>query len=473
MHTYKKSVLMVIGLILVTSAVLAYVGKKGSAGATGRALAGQGSDGLVSLRTRLVQDKVLTTSDGKVAVELSLAAADTTNVGDGPIQPVDLVVVLDRSGSMNGQKINDARKAIIQLLDRLTAKDRFALVCYANGMHTVSPLVPADDAHRRRLSAAVYRVRAQGGTNLGGGLRRGIDMLLETPSEGRQRKVILISDGLANQGITDPVALGNMAAVAGEHRFAISTVGVGLDFNEILMTTVADHGSGSYYFLEDPQAFAQVFEYEFQHTRNVAVAGLEIRVPLAKGVKLVHAGGYPVDVQEGYALIRPGDLLSGQQRKIFLTYRIFTDKEGRYTLESIQARYHHNGFAHAVETSRPLTVACVPDARAVLASIDKETWSSQVVQEEFNLLREEVAEAIRKGEKDEAQKRIQAYSVRNGAINASVGSAAVQKNLEQEVKALKESVEDTFAGSPAAVAAKQKQRAKALQYDSYQERRSK
>ena len=123
----------------------------------------------------------------------------------------------------------------------------------------------------------VREVVAGGGTNLGGGLQQGINVLARTMSNGNQHKMILISDGLANQGITDPSILWDMAGGAYENRFSISTVGVGYDFNEILMTGIADHGAGQYYFLENPNAFAKVFEQTYTRFLDLKKAEAQAR----------------------------------------------------------------------------------------------------------------------------------------------------------------------------------------------------
>ena len=472
MSNNKKSLWSLLGLITVVCAVLAYVA------ADNNVLAGlidpqPVSAGPLTVTTDLVQDKVLVGSDGQMAVSLTLRAAPVEPSDGAPPPLTDLVVVLDRSGSMQGRKIDDARQAVLRLIDRLTAQDRLALVAYSNNVETVTPLTAMDDGHRRQVKAAVQAVYADGGTNLGGGLEQGITLLQRTPAGGRQRKVILISDGLANLGVTDPQALGRMASGAMEQNFTISSVGVGNDFNEVLMTTIADNGAGRYYYLENPNAFAQVFEKELNAVRNVAASGLEIRVPLEHGLQLVHAGGYPVQVKEGYAVVHPGDLISGQERKLFLTFKVPTGREGEIHLGNFEVSGQHNGAPIHLRSREKLTLACVADKKAVLSSIDRDTWSDQVVQEDFNQLREAVADAVRKGEKEEAFKRIHAYEARTRAVNAAVGSAEVAKNLDQELPGLRQSVEETFAGPPAAVAAKQKKTSKALQYESYKIRRDK
>lgn len=472
MKDYKKSLWSVLGLIFTVTAILAYVTADHPTMAQG-AVAGVATRGPVFVGAHLVQHKVLRGSDGEAVVGLTLSAAEIERIEHQPVQHADLVIVLDRSGSMQGKKIDDARKAVIRLIDRLTAKDRLALVSYSNGVHTHFPLVPMDDVHRQNVKGAVQQIYSGGGTNLGGGLGQGIQTLLEMPSDGRQRKVILISDGLANHGITDPHALGRMASGAVEHNFSVSTVGVGYDFNEVLMTTIADHGAGRYYFLENPNAFAQVFEKEFESTRNVAASALELRVPLKDGVKLIHAGGYPVEISGKEAIIHPGDLLSGQHRKLFLTFKVPTGTERNFDIGAFSLHFKNNGVAQSVVSAHDLKLACVADKKAVMASIDQDAWAEQVVKEDYNQLKEEVATAIRNGQKDDAMIRIQEYEARNRAVNANVKSAMVSDNLEKDVRKLRESVAETFTGAPAAVAEKKKQRSKALQYESYQIRRDK
>lgn len=472
MHTYKKGLIVIVALIAVTSAALAFIGP-------GAGLVAQptdpdrAGDGLITLTTKLVQDKVQQHADGSVSVAVTLAAAQTPKA-DGPVQkPVDLVIVLDRSGSMNGQKLQAARQAVTRLIQRLTTADRLALVSYSDGVHLVAPLTVVDAAGSQHLMAAVDRIYAGGGTNLGSGLKRGIDIFLKSQDGERQRKVILISDGLANQGITDLTALGQMAALATDHQFAVSTVGVGLDFNELLMTTIADHGMGSYHFLEDPQVFAQVFEKEFMQARQVAASGVVLRVPVEKGVRLVDAGGYPITIKDGYAEVHPGGLISGQERKLFLTFKVPTSLERNISLGRIELAYLHDGNPRTISAKEALQVACVADEKQVLSSVDEETWSGQVIQDAYNKLKEEVAAAVRKGDVQAAEASIQAYETEKRTMNDTVGSAAVAEHLERDIQELKENVADTFSGPPAAVAAKQKKNAKALQYESYQKRRDK
>ncbi len=384
---------------------------------------------------------------------------------------VDMVIVLDRSGSMKGRKIDDARRAVLELLSNLSAKDRFALVTYSDGVHIASGLSNVTADNRVRMESAVNSVRAGGGTNLSAGLQAGIDILSAPGHHTNAAKVILISDGLANKGITDVKALADIAAVAVEKEFAVSTVGVGMDFNEYLMTAIADQGTGIYYYLENPAAFAEVFQKEFYNTRTAAVTGVKVQIPMNSGINLADAAGYPITIQNNQMVFYPGNLRSGQTRKLFLTLRVPTDSQKTFELDNIIISYQHNNRPYETTLDESFEIACVNDQKKVYSSIDKTSWSEKVIGEDFNRLKQEVAADIKSGKKQRALKKIDKYYVEREAVNEVVGSAHVAENLDKDLKELRTYVKDTFRGAPAAVAQKQKSNAKALQYEGYSGRR--
>jgi hypothetical protein len=150
-----------------------------------------------------------------------------------------------------------------------------------------------------------------------------------------------------------------------------------------------------------------------------------------------------------------------------------TNKERDFDLGVFEVDYMSNGVAKRVVGNSGLTLACVADQKVVVASIDQAQWADQVIKEDYNQLKEEVAEAIRNGQKKAALVKIQEYEDHKRFVNAGVGSAKVSENLINDLPNLRQSVEETFAGAPAAVAEKKKQRSKALQYEAYQIRRDK
>jgi len=428
-------------------------------------------NGIVSVSGHLIQDKVLQGSDGTLGLNLTLQAEEIATSNSGEARNVDMVIVLDRSGSMKGRKINDARQAVLKLLSSLGANDRFALVTYSDGVQIASGLLNVTRKNQQLMESAVSRVRVGGGTNLGAGLQAGINLLRSSDRNTNAAKVILISDGLANKGITDVQALSGISAVAVEKEFAVSTVGVGDEFNEYLMTAIADHGTGSYYYMENPAAFAEVFQKEFHDTRASIVNNLKILIPLKDGISLADAAGYPINHKNGHAVFHPGSLHSGQTRNFYLTLRVPTNSNRNFELKNIKIVYHHNNQIFETTLEDSFKIACVKDQRKVFSSIDKTYWSEKVINEDYNRLKQEVAADLKSGKKQDAMKRIKKYHGEQKAVNAVVGSARVAENLDKDLKDLEIYVEDTFQGAPAVVRQKQKSNAKALQYEGYRGRR--
>jgi Ca-activated chloride channel family protein len=429
--------------------------------------------GILKLSGHLVQTQVLKGSQGIFSLELTLAADHAVAEREpGADRGIDFVVVLDRSGSMQGAKLEHARQSLHHLLSGLTDRDRFALVSYSDAVQRHCDLLAVSELNRRHMQAAVNAVYAAGATNLGDGLQAGIDRLAAAVRPGHPGRVILISDGLANRGVTDPVALGRMAAVAAGKEFAVSTVGVGADFNEFLMATIADRGAGCYYYLENPSAFAEVFQKEFFAAKSAAATGIAVSISLPAGVRLVDAAGYPVTVSDGTAVFYPGSLRSGQTRQMFLTFQVPTDQEKRFDIGRIFARYQHQGELQETALESSFTIACVADETSVFSSIDRPRWERKVLMEDYSRLKEEVAADISAGKMDGARSRIEQYEKEQQALNSVVRSPEVSKNIEKDLKDLRKRVDETFQGAPAAVMEKQKSNAKSLQYEGYYERRN-
>ncbi|MEW5722092.1 MAG: VWA domain-containing protein [Thermodesulfobacteriota bacterium] len=430
-----------------------------------------GKNGVVSLTGRLSQTKVYQGGDGRFTLSLTLAADKPAGPDLQPARNVDLVIVLDRSGSMEGEKIGAAKRAVLGLLDSLSPRDRLALVSYSDDVVRHTGLLAMTEENRRRLAAVVAGLRAGGNTNLGAGLSEGFEVLASAERTGNVSRIILVSDGLANQGVTSPEDLGRMAASAAARDFTVSTVGVGLDFNEYLMTTLADRGAGHYHFLEDPDSFAQVFHKEFQTARSVAATAVEISVPLEGGLALVDAAGYPIEVKGDRAVFRPGDLLAGQKRQLFLTFSVPTAEEKTYAVTGVVLRYKSDGRTAEVALPGTYQVAVVRDENEAYASMDKDTWERQVIQEDFSRLREDVARSLGEGDERAALEYIRKYEEKQAAANAQVGSQSVTDNLTYDLEELRGVVRDTFAGSAGEVEHKQKANSKGLQFEGYKYRR--
>ena len=169
---------------------------------------------------------------------------------DGGRPSVNLAFVLDRSGSMSGPKIATARDAVEDALNRLSPEDRFAVVVYDDQIDVVAESSLATPEARRRAVDALRRIDARGSTNLGEGWLRGCEQVSRFLSDRGVNRALLLTDGLANVGMTDTSELQGHATELRRRGVSTSTFGVGADFDERLLQAMADAGGGHFYFIE-------------------------------------------------------------------------------------------------------------------------------------------------------------------------------------------------------------------------------
>ena len=208
MHTRRSHLLAAGGLLLATAlagAVARGVSRVPAPPPPGTTTFSAPTTGPLSFTGTLDRTAVLLGHDGLARIELAIAAKP-----DEPAhhvrRPTDVVIILDRSGSMMGDKIEQARAAVRELLAQLGDQDRFALVTYSDDAAVAVPLSTVGDRQRSAWFETVAAIQPDGGTNMSSGLDRGLDLIEHGRADGRVPHVILISDGLANQGDATPRA---------------------------------------------------------------------------------------------------------------------------------------------------------------------------------------------------------------------------------------------------------------------------
>jgi Ca-activated chloride channel family protein len=383
-------------------------------------------DGAVSVRGTLDRTAVLAGSDGLVRMELVLQAQRRGNDA-APQLPTDLLVVLDRSGSMNGQKIRDARAAIHHLISRLGPDDRFALVTFSSGADIAIPLAHATPAARAAWSRIVDGIHAGGGTYMSTGLTLGLGTLEAARAASRSPRAIVISDGLAAEPHD---VLRSQAARATTGEYTLSAVGVGADFDENLMAALADAGTGNYYYLEDANELASVFGAEFETARETVASSVAVTVEPGDGIAVIDAAGYPLERSGRAATFRPGTLFSGQERHVWVTLRVPTNAEARREIGSVRVQYQDRGERHQLTLADFPEIACVREKERFFANLDADAWAKSVVVEEYNELRQTVAGMVKAGYEEKALAEIQRFKDRNRAMNEVVASPSVATQLE-------------------------------------------
>ncbi len=427
-----------------------------------------GGSGPVHVSQRLDRTKIHQGGDGLVRMEITLRADEMRRSIERV--PTDVVVVLDKSGSMAGSKIDYARRATHALTDMIGPDDRFALVTYDdNARFTVAMSHPTGDM-RRQWVYAIDQVGARGSTNMSAGIDLAIAELEAVKAPGRAARVILISDGLPNRGDATHEGLVSRARRAAQREFVLTSVGVGEDFNENLMAALADYGTGNYYYLQNGNSLAEVFGQEFDSARQTVASGVQVHIDLGPGVSLIDAGGYPITNSRGRATLAIGPLMGGQERSFWVTLKSANAQLGSVDLGALSADWTHDDKKQQFALRGRAAVDQVESEQAAQTGIDKDAWAEATVQEEYNKLRQEVSRDVQGGRKDEAQKKIRAYKAKVATTNAYVQSESVSDNLD-DVDALYGEVEEAFDGAAPAQESKRNSLSKKQSADAWRGRR--
>lgn len=264
---------------------------------------------------------------------LRLVAPDAQRTGE--VRPAHVALVLDRSGSMSGSKFRLAREAAMTALAQLRSGDRFSLVVYDHEAEVLVESSPATPAARFEAMRRLSLIEPRGGTNLSEGWRLGCEGVLASGGEGR---CLLLTDGLANQGITDPAQLGQLAAELRRRGVATSCFGVGSDFDERFLQLVADGGAGHFYFVETPQQIADFLGSELQELLEVSVRGACIEVQLPPGVSAEPLDQIRALQVEDRLILDPGDLTALQELEVVLRLRFPAGLPGTESTVRVSAR---------------------------------------------------------------------------------------------------------------------------------------
>lgn len=241
--------------------------------------------------------------------------------------PAKVALVLDRSGSMGGRKIEMAKKAVNHAIQLLGARDRLAIVTYDTEVDTLLETTEALPEAKALAMSRLRSVDARGGTDLHAGWARGAELLAAPPAAADvTRRVLLLSDGQANQGETNPEVLARYAAELRTTGVTTTTFGLGSDFDEQLMSSLAVQGGGHFYFIEHPAQIPDFFASELGETLEVVAR--DVRLVLSGGpqVQFTCLNSFPVEraPHASDIHIQLGDLVAEQQITIVVAVRCTT-----------------------------------------------------------------------------------------------------------------------------------------------------
>jgi Ca-activated chloride channel family protein len=347
--------------------------------------------------------------------------------------PVNLVIVLDRSGSMSGDKIEQAREAAVEALRRLDRRDVFSLVIYDHEVSTlISPQAPTDVLW---LERQIRGITSRGNTALFAGVSQGAAELRKNlERRGFVHRVLLLSDGQANVGPSSADDLGRLGAALRREGIAVTTVGLGEGFNEDLMTALAQRSDGNHYYAAESGDLPRIFAKELGDVLDVVAQRVEITIEFPEGVRVIRSIGREAECRDRHVTFGLNQIYGGQEKFLLVEVEVPAAKADEVrTLARAQASFTDASGESRQELRAEGSVRYTRDESLVKREANLK------VQTEYasNAVAEAKSQAIAladAGRTDEAARVMRENSALLGSIASSYANAPMAAVAEQAKK---------------------------------------
>jgi Ca-activated chloride channel homolog len=245
----------------------------------------------------------------------------TKSIPGTPRPPINVAVVVDTSASMEGAAMEDAKKACTALLDKLSPGDRLALVAFHSGVDVLVPSTVLTSKNMDAIRSKISAMKPFGTTNLAAGLTAGLAEARKNFRDDGINRVVLLGDGVPN----DPTSLPALAQSAGQGKISITTLGLGLDYDETVMSTIALNSGGKYHFIKESAKVAEVFQDEVLRLQRVVARSVTLRLATGPGVSIQNVVGLPMSSPSTVTL---GDMIEGEERDVVVRLSLPAKHDG-------------------------------------------------------------------------------------------------------------------------------------------------
>jgi len=374
-----------------------------------------------SVKCRVELDKEILFAGGpqKAIVKVTLDAPLPPKQTDRP--PVNLAIVLDRSGSMSGEKIEKAKLAAIEALRRLSASDMFSLVVYD---HSVQTIVPAQSAANSEwIEARIRNIQSGGNTALFGGVSQGAAEVRKHLAANFIHRIILLSDGLANVGPSSPDDLGRLGIALLKEGISVTTVGVGTDYNEDLMVNLARMSDGNTYFVESGVDLPRIFAAELGDVLSVVAKKVVLTIELPDGVRPLTIIGREGRIKGRRVELAMNQLYGGQKKYALLEVQVPGSKAGEQKeIARAHVKYENAISQHAESASGLVNVLFSKN----MAEVERST--NIAVHKEYQLNRNALAQEEAISLADEGKKKEAVQELKQSASELRAAGKRYQDN---------------------------------------------
>ena len=359
--------------------------------------------------------------------------------------PINLAIVIDKSGSMSGQRIEKAREAAILAVNMLNENDTLSIVAYDSEARVIVPATKVDNK-LRIIGLINENIYASGGTALFAGLSKGIKQVENQLTKDKVNRIILLSDGQANIGPSSVDELSQLAIIAAKKNIAITTLGIGSDYNELLMSSIASYSDGNHVFVNNSADLENVFVHEFNDLMSAIAQDVVITIQLKNGVKPVRLLGRDGVIKGNEITVKMNQLFSNQEKYVLLEVIPDKGKVGQEkTLAQVDLKYDNLLENKTENETQVVRISYTKDKKMVEDAIHQDVIVETELQK-VALENEKALELYNQGKRDEAQQLLRENGEALKAISAQSPTMSMSdkeriENQARKNKTLAESVQ--------------------------------
>lgn len=362
---------------------------------------------------------------------------------------LNLTLVVDRSGSMAGDRIEKAREAAIMAVEVLGEHDTLSIVAYDSGVEVIVPAMQIKD--KKDVIQKINRqLTPQGMTALFSGLSKGIEETTKYLDPNKVNRIILLSDGQANVGPNSVKALSELAKIAAQNGIAVSTFGIGNDYNEDLMTAIASYSDGNHAYVANVNDLERIMDKEFRASMSVAAQNFEIIIELEQGAKPIRLLGRDGEIRGNKVVVTMNQVYADQEKYVLLELEPMKGQlDEKKLLANVDVRYTNAVTKESKEHKLPVTISYTNKKDVVAESVREEVLVDSIVQK-IAIEQEIAADLIQEGKTDEAKDVLYSSMRMSAEVNPEAlrergldmkdyGSKLELKNSQELRKSIKES----------------------------------
>ncbi len=366
-----------------------------------------------------------------VVLKVALQAADREQASKRP--PVNMALVIDKSGSMQGERIQQARQAALAAVDRLRDDDIISVVAFDDN---VTVLVPATKASSRaEIRRGIEQIQANGSTALFAGTSKGAAEVRKFLEREQVNRVVLLSDGQANVGPDSPGALGELGGSLMKDGISVTTIGLGLGYNEDLMVRLARESDGNHSFVENANDLVSIFDREFGEAMSVIAQDVQIRIECGAGIRPLRTLGRSSEISGQTVITQLNQLYGGQERHLLLEVEVPAhEPDAIVELASVTATFRDLG-TNEQNALRGQAQAKVTASREEVAANENKKVVSEFVMQEAAVINQQAVQLRDEGRVEEARELLKGNIQRLDEVSQQEDMPAEAKEKLQRFSA--------------------------------------